>query len=109
MLQSSTGEIGTLHLDGRQVGGFLDWEITVATRVKKKGDLKAAELTEWKAIAKRFWLLEELTDGQLLEAVFYCFDGRDLKQVSRNKIDTNLSWIRNINETISAPLVMLHG
>lgn len=105
MHQSSFGKLGVLYLNGRQVGGFLDWEIEVMTYPIKKGNLKASKLSQLKITALKFWMLEKV-NADSIEAIFYCFNGLDLKQVSQNKIKVNLPSEYPLDQLISTSLVM---
>lgn len=105
MHQSSAGKLGTLHIDGRQVGGFLDWEIEVTTYPVSKGKTRASKLAQWKAVARKFWMLEKI-NTDCLEAIFYCFNGQDLIPVSQNQVKLNLPSGYNLEEVIIKPLVM---
>ena len=105
MLQCSTGELGTLNLEGRQVGGFFDWEIQVSIYISHEGNLRASKVGKWQAIGKSYWLLEKVSTDKL-EAIFYCFNGVDFKRVSHNSVRVVLPAEYPISVEIKAPLVM---
>ena len=65
-----TGQLGTLNREGKQVGGFLDWQITSELNTTKQSKWKAYKTSNWKAKASRFWILEKL-EGDEFYAIFY--------------------------------------
>ena len=107
-MHQSSGDIGTLWVEGRQVGGFLNWTIQVTVVPGSKGKLRTNKVTQWKATARRFWLLEEFGTDRM-QAIFYCNDGMDLKQVSQNQVRVQLPVDYPLNQAISGELVMWHG
>ena len=104
MLRSSSGKLGILKLDGRQVGGFLDWEIQISLYSTIRGNTRVSKLQKWTATARKFWMLEQVTPDRL-QAIFYCFNG-DLRQVSQNQVTVRLPNIYPLREMINKPLVM---
>jgi hypothetical protein len=61
------GEIGVLLINGRQAGGFLNWEIRAITAGLQPGGQRVPT----KATAAGFWLFEPLPCDGRAEAVFY--------------------------------------
>jgi len=64
------GQLGTLNKNGKQVGGFLDWQINATLDIMRPTRWKAYRETGWKAKANRFWILEKL-EGDEFYAIFY--------------------------------------
>lgn len=64
------GQLGTLNRDGRQVGGFLDWQISAELDIGRQVAWKSYKERGWKAKANRFWILEKL-EGDEFYAIFY--------------------------------------
>ena len=65
------GEIGTLTQNGRQVGGFLDWNIE--TLFEKSRGLPIPKTL---ASARSFWMFEDCNEDEF-KAVFYVrLDGK---------------------------------
>jgi hypothetical protein len=70
----ANGEIGTITLGDRQVGGFLDWEINV--EIANREPVTTARLAAW-------WLFELPPPGTPLRMDFYRRQGDDLKLINR--------------------------
>ena len=50
------GKLGSLHLEGEQVGGILDWEVTpLVNEFAQAGDL-IHKVVKWKLTAPSYWL-----------------------------------------------------
>lgn len=108
MHQSSRGAIGTLNSQGRQIGGFLDWEIETVTYPVNKSTFRASKLSLWKARASSFWLLERLS-GPVADAIFYCYNGRELRQVSQNTVRLKLPSDYPLNREVHQILELTLG
>jgi len=65
-----TGQLGTLNRDGKQVAGFLDWQLDVTLDYAGQAEWKTYKERGWKAKASRFWILEKL-EGDEFYAIFY--------------------------------------
>jgi hypothetical protein len=76
------GEIGSLSVNGEQVGGFLDWQIIVQTQGTKPG----VEAVHTKAIASAFWIIDHLPADRHVEAIFYSRDGNKLILINQANV-----------------------
>ena len=65
-----TGQLGTLNKDGKQVGGFLDWQINAILNPARQTPWKAYKESAWRGKANKFWILEKL-EGDEFYATFY--------------------------------------
>lgn len=108
MHRSSTGELGTLNIDGRQVGGFSSWAIETMVQPTRKGNLRSGKLAAWKATALKYWMYEKVDTGTM-DAIFYCFNGVAFSQVSTNRVKVVLPAEYPLGQPIRGPLEMTYG
>lgn len=100
------GCLGVLSIEGKQVGGFLDWEIDVDIREVSASAHKQYAIQKWKAVARKFWLFE-IPDTPM-DATFYTLFHDDLVAVSENRVKVNIPDIP-LNTLINHNLEMLKG
>ncbi|GAI91051.1 unnamed protein product, partial [marine sediment metagenome] len=71
------GELGAFFLDGRQIGGFLSWELDFGKQIKtiglttEKFSVKRIEYKDWSAVAQGYWLLEPHNPNKSYSIKFY--------------------------------------
>lgn len=58
-MPQSSGEIGTLNQDGKQIGGFLDWTLRTTLNATKGENWASYKLVGRSVDSPRFWLLEK--------------------------------------------------
>ncbi len=75
------GEIGTLLRDGQQVGGILDWQISVKDIPDEGASPAIAGGT-----AQAYWLFDSLSSGQYQAKLYSLLEG-ELRLVQDIKID----------------------
>ena len=73
------GEIGTLSVNGKQIGGFLNWEI----KAMPAGLIPGGQRVPTKATASGFWLFEAMPEGGKVEAAFYNRAGNKLALINK--------------------------
>lgn len=56
------GKLGSIHAEGRQVGGFQDWELEVVMASTRDGTDRNFQPRGWRIDAKAFWILEPLPE-----------------------------------------------
>ncbi|MBA7602016.1 hypothetical protein ES703_09101 [subsurface metagenome] len=100
------GELGVLSIDGRQIGGFLDWELDIGLREVSASSARQYALTEWNARAHRFWMLE-IPDTNAMEALFYFYKNGKLLPASSNKVKVKLPSDYPLNTIINSTLEMV--
>ena len=108
MHQSSTGELGTLNIDGRQVGGFSSWVMETTVQPAKKGTVRSGRLVQWKTTALKYWMLQRV-ETDTMDAIFYCFNGVSFRQVSANRVRIKLPQEYPLDQPIRGLLEMVHG
>lgn len=91
----TTGIIGKLEIDGRQVGGFKDWEIDVAIRRGNSSTTITAE---------SYWLFERVKTAT---ATFYFNLNGELIIANQESVSLDLPEVYSLNKLIKAPLKMM--
>jgi len=91
------GKVGAFFVDGKQIGGFFDWMLTVNLARGISGDFRTHKLASWSASARAYWFEQKLYD---IEARFFS-DASDHYWAAR----TRLGLYRfNPNVLIEEPL-----
>lgn len=99
------GDLGTLNVDGQQVGGFFDWEITVNLADTSTSAWTKYIVQNWKATAKAFWMLK-VPKTDVMDAFFFFFEAGQLLQASANKVKVRLPSGYALDERMDTPIVM---
>lgn len=99
------GELGVLSIDGKQVGGFLDWEMDINLREVSASSSKQYKLVGWKARAFQFWMLE-IPNTNVMDALFYFYRKGQLIQASSNKVRIKLPPTYPLNIIINTQIEM---
>jgi hypothetical protein len=97
------GDIGTFTVDGEQVGGFKDWELTLRLTAINQADGRKYSKVQTKATCKAFWLLKE--PGEVT-ANYFQLVGDTLALVSQSKVEVNFGKYE-LKKMINRPLEMI--
>jgi hypothetical protein len=88
------GEYGAIFQKGKQVGGFLNWNMSfgVEETTAASGQMKSYTVTRWRVVASPYYWTAD-TDGDVYTVDFYIYYEGMLLLASRNdvEIDRNLS------------------
>lgn len=91
----TTGTMGKLVIDGRQVGGFKDWQIDVFIR-------KGKAIT--RIFAESYWMFERIKTA---EATFYFSSNDALLIANQFPVTLELPESYALNKLIKTPLKMV--
>jgi len=91
------GAIGKLEIDGRQVGGFRDWQIDVLFYNRTRAEAIA--------IAGNYWMFEKV-EGKLLATFYFSING-ELIMANQSLVNPELPKQYTLNKLIQAPLKMV--
>lgn len=98
-----TGDIGTFTVDGEQVGGFKDWELTLRMTALNTPDGRKYSKVQTKATCKSFWLLKNPCE---ITANYFQLVGDTLALVSQSKVEVNFGKYE-LKKMINRPLEMV--
>jgi hypothetical protein len=98
------GDIGQIIKDGRQVGGFLGWDLEVQIEETTSAPSRQYTTQKVKASSDRYWLNEKIESGKYT-CIFYRKVGKELLALFQNELKVKIPEIR-LDEYISKPLVM---
>lgn len=101
------GELGTLNRDGRQVGGFLNWQMSAMLDGMPRSGCRTFERKTFKVTVGKYWILEEL-EGDEFHADFYQLIKDRLIIVTRHDVTVKIPD-SPLNMIIPGHLVMWHG
>ena len=104
------GEIGVLYQDGRQIGGFYDWEITINLEQSSWGELGQGDWLEWQVspqyiTAVSYWLVHKPKD-MTFRADFYQYIRNQLVLVDSSIVQIQLPEVNVIGKRLWAPIRM---
>lgn len=102
-----SGELGTLNRDGRQVGGFLDWQMHAYLDGMPQSGWKTVKRKTFKVMVGKYWILEKL-EGDKFHAIFYQFIKDRLIVVTRHDVTVKIPD-SPLNMIIPGHLEMWHG
>ena len=69
------GKLGAIYIDGRQVGGFLDWHVKLNLNEGVDGDDRTRELKSWRVKAWAHWLTRQIALGADVKVKICADDG----------------------------------
>lgn len=84
------GKLGAIYVDGRQIGGFLDWHVEIHLVDGVKNDSKTHRLQSWKVIAWAHWLTSRLDAGTKVDLKL-CSDAGNAYWEATGKIANQLT------------------
>jgi len=96
-------EIGTLYQNGKQIGGFMDWEIDLRFTCINKPQGRVYSKVLSKATAKKFWILGKPTEDTIT-ANYYSMVRDRLVLINSQIVSVDLSG--EINKMINRSLEM---
>ena len=92
----TSGTIGKLEIDGKQVGGFRDWRIDVL--------VYGGDKSKTTALAESYWMFEKVKTAT---ATFYFSLEGDLVIANQHLVNLELPENYALNKLIQAPLRMV--
>lgn len=99
------GEIGQILKDGKQVGGFRNWNLEVYLE-EVTSDLNRKYTTQKvRATSKRFWLDEPIVTGKYM-VLFYQQVGKELVSLFQNELNIKIPANTVIGEYVDSLLDM---
>lgn len=100
------GELGTLNIDGRQIGGFLNWQIDIYLKREASRCSKRYGVQFIRVRADKYWMLE-IPEANIVDAIFYVLFHDELMAVSQNKVRINLAPDVPLNKILDKRLGMV--
>lgn len=82
------GEIGTILLNDKDIGGFLNWNLSIQLREISTKPMKEYQVDELKADAKPYWLKEQVTGT--VDILFRKIIQGELVTVSKNRMKISI-------------------
>uniref|UniRef100_A0A6M3KGB6 Uncharacterized protein n=1 Tax=viral metagenome TaxID=1070528 RepID=A0A6M3KGB6_9ZZZZ len=98
------GQLGTLHQDGEQIGGFRNWVIK-SDLMPVQSKKWASYQPSWKAWGKKPFFLK-VPKNNIFDATFYSVINNALVEVYREKIKTTLPDTFPLDEYLAFSLTM---
>ena len=99
------GEIGQILKDGKQVGGFRDWNLEVYVEEVTSGLTRQYTTQKVRATSKRFWLDKPIDTGKYM-VLFYQQVGEELVSLFQNELKVKIPTNTMIGKYIDSPLEM---
>ena len=102
------GELGLILSDGREIGGFINWSLSVEIRQTASAPMKEYQVESVTAEASSFWLKERM-NGTPCDVLFMKDVGGELRAVSRNKMKISLPEEYPLNSIVYHDIGMENG